>query len=472
MRYLPLMLILLKKQRAFYSLFLLLLNFAVLAQTPSPKREFRAVWIASVANIDWPAQKGLSTEAQQKAFTAILDDHQKNGMNAVIVQIRPAADALYRSQLEPWSEWLTGKQGKELSSPYDPLDFMLTQSHQHGMEFHAWFNPYRATFDAKAITAPDHITRRKPEWFIKYDGKLLFNPGIPEVRTYITSVIMDVVRRYDIDGVHFDDYFYPYPVANTAFADDSTFTRYNNGFRNKNDWRRNNVDLLIKGISDSINAVKPYVKFGISPFGVWKNKAEDPAGSATRAGAPTYSTLYADTRKWMQLGWIDYLVPQVYWHIGHKAADYKTIVEWWSLNSFNRHLYIGHSAYKVGTDANAAWQDSNEIPRQLRLNRSLPAVGGSVYFSSKSVLKNTNHMQDSLRSYYCYPALVPLMNWKQAKPLPLLPSCGHSKQQKVYTYNGSLWQMLDTTLFIAWKKTDSATRPSGISSIGSLFTLS
>jgi len=349
-------------------------------------------------------------------------------MNAVMVQIRPAADALYRSNLEPWSEWLTGRQGREPNPPYDPLAFVLEESHQRGLEFHAWFNPYRATLDTLTFLDAKHITKTKPEWFLKYDGKLLFNPGLPEVRQYITQVIMEVVRRYDIDGVHFDDYFYPYPIANKPIPDDSTFKYYAEGFTNQNDWRRHNINALIKMVSDSIKAAKPYVKFGISPFGVWQNQAEDPLGSATRAGVPTYTALYADTRKWLQEGWIDYLVPQVYWHIGHKTADYRTIVEWWTRNNFNRHLYIGQGAYKINSDPNPAWHTAIEIPQQLRLNRSLLPVQGSVFFSSKSLMSNPNHLQDSLRQYfYQYPALVPTMAWKDNTP-PLKPVNVTSKE--------------------------------------------
>ncbi|OKL40392.1 hypothetical protein A3841_18955 [Pontibacter flavimaris] len=400
-----------------YLLLTLAMASASLAQAQEQplKREFRAVWIATVANIDWPGQKGLSPAVQQQEFKYILDEHQKNGMNAVIVQVRPAADALYRSNLEPWSEFLTGKQGQAMNPPYDPLQFMLEEAHKRGMEFHAWFNPYRATFDAKAEVAPNHITKRRPEWFIKYEGKLLFNPGIPEVRQYITSVVMDVVNRYDIDGVHFDDYFYPYPVPKKPFPDEQTYAAYQGLFTNKDDWRRYNVDELIKGVSDSINHVKPWVKFGISPFGVWKNLADGPDGSATRAGAPSYTALYADTRKWMQVGWIDYLVPQVYWHIGNPAADYKTVLEWWAQNAFQRHLYVGLGAYKVASDPTyREWHDPNEMPRQLQLARATPNVGGSVFFSSKSVMSNPNNLQDSLRnSYYKYPALLPVMDWKK-----------------------------------------------------------
>jgi uncharacterized lipoprotein YddW (UPF0748 family) len=400
------------------NLYLLLLffcfSFSAFSQHPSPKREFRAVWIASVGNIDWPSRKGLSTEAQQAEFRSILDAHVQTGLNAVVVQVRPAADAFYRSGLEPWSEWLMGVQGQAPSPAYDPLAFMLEESHRRGLEFHAWFNPYRATADTLSSRRdPGHITRTRPEWFLPYEGKLLFDPGLPEVRAYITQVIMDVVRRYDIDGVHFDDYFYPYPVPKIPFPDDSSFLRYAGGFTNKADWRRHNVDALIHMISDSIRATKPYVKFGISPFGVWKNQSEDPLGSATRSGAPTYSALYADTRKWLQEGWIDYVVPQVYWHIGHKLADYKTIVEWWTNNTFDRHLYIGQGPYKINHDSYREWHDGNEIPRQVRLNRSLPAVQGSVYFSSKSLTRNPGHVQDSLRlGFYRHPALVPVMAWK------------------------------------------------------------
>jgi uncharacterized lipoprotein YddW (UPF0748 family) len=395
------------------AVFTLLLHLSAQAQ-PSPKREFRGVWIATVANIDWPSQKGLSPVVQMDEFKYILDEHQKSGINAVIVQVRPTTDALYRSQKELWSHWLTGKQGESPNPPYDPLAFQIEEAHKRGMEFHAWFNPYRATHDTvRANISKDHITRKKPEWFIQYGGKYYFKPGLPEVRQYIIGVIMDVVRNYDVDAIHFDDYFYPYPTKD-AFPDDEDFANYGANFTNKDDWRRYNVDEVIRVLSDSIKKEKPYVKFGISPFGIWRNKTElEPRGSDSKGGITNYDHLYADIRGWLEKGWIDYNVPQIYFHLGHPNADYGKLLDWWSKNSFGKHLYIGQGPYKINNDrVYKQWSDPLETGRQIRLNRQTPNVQGSVYFSSRSVMDNPNGIQDSLRQlYYKNLALLPTMPW-------------------------------------------------------------
>jgi len=402
---------------------LLLVALPSFSQTSPPKREFRAVWIATVANIDWPSQKGLASGVQQDEYRFILKEQKKNGMNAVVVQVRPAADAFYKKSREPWSVWLTGKQGTEPNPPYDPLEFMVDETHRHGMEFHAWFNPYRATFDtAFASLAPGHISRTRPEWFLTYGGRKLFNPGLPEVREYITGIILDVVRNYDVDAVHFDDYFYPYAVAGDTLRDDSTFLAYGAGFTSKDDWRRHNVNLLIQQVSNSLKAAKPWVKFGISPFGVWRNRAEDPAGSDTRGGQTSYAHLYADSRGWLQRGWIDYIVPQIYFSTGHKQVNYASLLDWWTKNSYGRHLYVGQGAYKVARDRDSTWFDPAQTGRQVRLNRTYRQVQGSIYFSSKSLMNNPLAVRDSLRErIYPYPALVPVMAWKDSVP-PLPPA--------------------------------------------------
>src|SRR3546814_405031 len=258
---------------------------AATAQELPPKREFRAVWVATVANIDWPSEAGLSSDTQKREFRQLLEKHHQTGMNAVIVQVRPAADAFYAKGREPWSEWLTGTQGKAPSPFYDPLQFMVQEAHSRGMEFHAWFNPYRAVFRSNGRVDPDHITKRKPEWFFNYDGKKLFNPGISEARHYIVQVIMDVVRNYDVDGIHFDDYFYPYPARGEHIPDAALYRRYAPKGMSLEDWRRRNVNMLISELQDSIHAEKPYVKFGISPFGIWKNREQDVDGSDTDGGS-------------------------------------------------------------------------------------------------------------------------------------------------------------------------------------------
>ncbi len=386
------------------------LNFA--QESSSPKREFRGVWIATVVNIDWPSKPGLTTQQQKDELVKILDQHHKEGINAIMFQIRPATDAFYAKSFEPWSQYLNGKQGQAPFPFYDPLKFAIEECHKRGMELHAWFNPYRATFDGKEENIIlDHITKRKPEWFFKYDGKKLFNPGLPEVRAYINKIILNVVDNYDIDGVHFDDYFYPYEVRGQVIDDAEAFILYNNGIKNIKDWRRYNVNELIHQLSDSIHAHKKYVKFGISPFGIWKNKAQDPDGSET-AGGDSYYGLYADSKKWVQEGWVDYINPQIYWSFETKAAPYDKLVDWWSNNSFGRHLYIGQGAYRINASKDLSWKSPTQFTRQISYNRLNSRVQGSVFFSSKSLTNNPLGIADILANkYYKNLSLPPLMLW-------------------------------------------------------------
>ncbi|UOQ52675.1 glycoside hydrolase family 10 protein [Hymenobacter cellulosivorans] len=406
-----------------FACFLILLGLdrPLRAQDGPPKRELRGVWIATVENIDWPSSRTLTPEQQRREYRRILDVQQRNGINAVFVQVRPAADAFYQSELEPWSKWLTGQQGKAPSPAYDPLPFLIEEAHARGMEFHAWFNPYRASMDSVTRRlAPNHPFKQHPEWFLRFGGKLLFNPGLPEVRNYITQVILDVVRRYDIDGVHFDDYFYPYPEPGLKIHDEAAFQLYNPDSLKLADWRRQNVNKLIQGLHDTIQGTKRWVKFGISPFGVWMNKSAHPEGSDTRAGQPSYANLYADSRLWLQEGWIDYIVPQLYWSTNFKLVPYATLLEWWTRNHFDRHLYIGQGAYRMleNTRSDTTWRNPRELPRQVRLNRSYPTeVSGSVFFSARSLMANPLHTRDSLRqNLFRYPALVPTMPWMDAVP--------------------------------------------------------
>ena len=393
---------------------------------PPPKRELRGMWIATVENIDWPNQRGEAPEQYRRDYRRLLDAGERAGLNAVFVQIRPASDAFYKSNIEPWSKWLTGVQGRAPANGDDPLPFLITEAHRRGMEFHAWFNPYRATMDSVTRRlATNHPYRQHPEWFLRYGGQLLYNPGLPAVRAHITRVILDVVRRYDIDAVHFDDYFYPYPEAGKVFHDEAAFRDNNpDGIEKLADWRRNNVNVLIRDLHDSIRVTKRWVKFGISPFGVWMNKSADPLGSDTRAGQPSYSNLYADSRLWLQKGWIDYIVPQLYWSTNFRLVPYPVLLEWWTRNHFDRHLYIGHGTYRMleSTRSDTTWRSARELPRQIRLNRSYDGeASGSVFFSAKSLLTNPLHTTDSLRqNLFRYPALVPTMLWLDAvPPLPV-----------------------------------------------------
>ena len=383
-----------------------------------PKREFRGVWIATLENIDWP--KAQSTVDQQKQqLTDILDDHQVTGINAVFFQVRPAADAFYAKSTEPWSKWLNGKQGLAPNPQYDPLEFAINEAHKRGMELHAWFNPYRATNDNRySQLSPGHITNLKPEWFFTYGGQKLFNPGLPQVREYIIHIILNVVDNYDVDGIHMDDYFYPYPISGVAINDADAYSKYGAGFSNIKDWRRHNVDTLIQMLGDSIHKHKPRLKFGVSPFGIWANKYQHPDGSETHGGS-SYIENYADVRKWMQQGWIDYCVPQIYWALNSRAANYDTLLNWWSNNTFNRHLYIGLGVYRINerSKASAAYKVPAEIPNQMRHLRANPRVQGSVVFSSNSLTNNFGGFADSLQmNFYRSPALPPVMLWRDSVP--------------------------------------------------------
>ncbi|MFB7420208.1 glycoside hydrolase family 10 protein [Streptomyces sp. NPDC056210] len=350
-------------------------------------RQLRGMWIATVANTDWPSAPGLSPEQQRQELCDLLDVAVERRLNAVMFQVRPTADALWPSPYEPWSQYLTGVQGRDPG--WDPLGTAVHEAHRRGLELHAWFNPYRVslTTDVTALT-PTHPARLHPEWIVSFGGKLYYNPGLPEVRRFVQDAMLDAVRRYPIDAVHWDDYFYPYPVAGQTFQDDDAYARYGTGFPDRDAWRRNNTDLLVREMAERIKRIRPRTRFGISPFGVWRNAGTDPLGSATTAGVQTYDDLHADTRKWVQEEWIDYIVPQVYWNIGFAAADYGVLVPWWSniVSGTSVQLYVGEALYKVGVAGQpAAWQDQAELSRHLDFDTHYPQVRGNVYFSATQV---------------------------------------------------------------------------------------
>lgn len=384
-------------------------------QTTSKKRELRAAWIATVVNIDWPSKKGISIEKQKQEFMKLLDDVEEMGMNAVVVQIKPTADAFYPSKYGPWSEYLTGTQGK--NPGYDPLAFMVEEAHKRNLEFHAWFNPYRITMNHTNIKrlSADHPARKNPQWTASYGGKLYYNPGIPEVKKFIIDGILEVVKNYDIDGVHMDDYFYPYKVKGKEFPDAAQFKKYGKGkFKTVGDWRRDNVNQLVRDLNIAIKKEKSYVKFGISPFGVWRNIANDSTGSKTTAGLTNYDDLYADTREWIRKGYIDYITPQIYWNIGYKPAAYDILLDWWIKETSGKpvHLYIGQAAYKIKNDSVAAWKNPEEYPKQIHLNRQFNSVMGSMHFSIKDLNRNSLGIKERLSNdLYKQPALIPTMPW-------------------------------------------------------------
>jgi uncharacterized lipoprotein YddW (UPF0748 family) len=399
-----------KTGRPLTLLFFFLISFYTEAQQPTVKTEFRGVWIATISNLDWPDKPTISRDEQKAQFIKLLDMHQRNGINAIVLQIRPATDAFYPSTLEPWSQWLTGTQGQPPVPYYDPLEFMITETHKRGMEFHAWMNPYRAVFNIyNSSIAATHITRIHPEWFLNYGDKKYFDPGNKEAQQYVTAVVKDVVSRYAVDAIHFDDYFYPYRIPGREFPDNETYRKYNNGL-NKDDWRRSNVDSIIASLYHSIKAINNKCQFGISPFGVWRNGDRDPENGSNTVGAQTnYDDLYADILLWLKKGWIDYVAPQLYWEIGHKNVDYNVLVDWWGSHSYGKNCYIGLGIYRAGS--NAAWRDKTQLPRQIEKLRSTPNIQGMIFFSSKIFEKNPNGWCDSLRmNYFNTPAATPKIN--------------------------------------------------------------
>ncbi|QLE71286.1 hypothetical protein FGW37_06465 [Streptomyces rectiverticillatus] len=352
------------------------------------KREFRGMWIATVVNVDWPSKPGLGPDRQREELITLLDTAADRRLNAVMLQIRPTADAFWPSPFEPWSEYLTGTQGRYPG--WDPLAFAVREAHRRRIELHGWFNPYRiANHPDPGRLVATHPARIHPEWVVPYGGKLYYNPGLPEVRRFVQDAMLDAVSRYDLDGVHFDDYFYPYPVTGQRFDDDTAYARSGSGFPDRAAWRRDNIDLLVQEMGQRIKRRKRHVQFGISPFAVWRNRSTDPLGSDTRAGVQTYDDLGADTRKWVREEWIDYIVPQVYWHIGFAAADYAKLVPWWAetVRDTDVQLYVGEALYRAGDPAQPApWQDPAELSRHLTLCREHPEVLGNVYFSAKQVV--------------------------------------------------------------------------------------
>ena len=383
--------------------------FAVCAiATFAAEPYFRATWVSTVANIDFPKKGSIGNYEQQKQdLIAMLDEFQAMNLNAIVFQVRPTADALYKSDLEPWSHWLTGKQGEPAT--YDPLEFVCAEAHKRGIDVHVWINPYRVTGGGSKIEdiAANHIYHKHPEWFLKYGTQWYFAPHLQETRDFLCKVVADLVTRYDILAIHMDDYFYPYPVSGQDFPDAEAFAADPRGFDNVGDWRRDNVNLAIEQVHNTINSIKPEVQFGISPFGIWRNKVNDPRGSETN-GLQNYDQLYADILLWMEKGWIDYVIPQLYWEIGKKIADYEILAHWWAQHATDKcRVYIGMAPYHMGNPKMAAaWNEGNEICRQLRLNRSIPGITGECYFPSNVLLKNHHNLVDSLQQVF-YPTYVP-----------------------------------------------------------------
>ncbi|WP_101783678.1 glycoside hydrolase family 10 protein [Nonomuraea indica] len=374
-----------------------------------PLRQMRGMWIASVANINWPSKQGLSADEQKAEFVAWMDLAVQRKLNSVFVQIRPTADAFWPSPFEPWSHWLTGTQGQDPG--YDPLGFAVAEAHKRGLAFHAWFNPYRVSMQPDpAKLHPDHPGRKHPDWILPFGGKLYYNPGLPEVRKFCQDAMLDALNRYDIDGLHFDDYFYP--TNTTAFDDSAAFAQHGAGFPDLATWRRHNVDLMVSEMQQRVREAKPEVAWGISPSGIWRNKASDPLGSDTNGGQ-SYDNLHADTRGWVKKGWLDYIAPQLYWYIGQPPADYSKLVPWWSdvASGTNTLLWIGQAAYKAGDPAQAApWQDPAELSKHLTLNRAHPEISGDIWYNANDLRADRiASISTAVGDHYTRPALAPVL---------------------------------------------------------------
>ncbi len=385
------------------------MNGAAWAQ--APKREFRGAWIQAVNG----QFQGMSPQVMQRTLTTQLDKLQQAGINAVIFQVRTEADALYASTIEPWSRFLTGVQGQAPSPLWDPLQFMIDECHKRNMELHAWINPYRAKTKGTTRLAANHPYNLHPERFFQYDGLLLFDPGYPENIRYICRVVEDIVKRYDVDGLHIDDYFYPYPVAGLPIPDDMSFAEYGRGYSDRNDWRRDNVSRLVKALHETIHQCKPWVKFGISPFGIYRNKKSAPNGSNTN-GLQNYDDLYADILFWVDKGWVDYNIPQVYWEIGHPAADYATLVRWWAIHAQERPLFIGQDVMRTVKHADLENPSIHQQAKKMEIQRTYTTVFGSCQWYAGTVMENPGNYWGELRdNYHRYPALQPLFPFIDSK---------------------------------------------------------
>jgi len=404
---------------------------ATMLQGQSLKREFRGVWVATVLNLDYPKSPTTWPTAQKENWRNLLDKLKATGFNAVVAQVRPAADAFYPSAHAPWSAYLTGQQGVPPKPVYDVLEFMIEETHKRGMDFHAWLNPYRVTMNLDTTQlSSDQVFHQHRDWVLPYGNRYYLNPGLPQVREHLSTVVAELAGRYDIDGVHFDDYFYPYPVAGAPFPDSLTFEQYGiMQFDTITDWRRHNVNRLIEMVDSTLEQHAPHAEFGVSPFGVWRNQSEDPEGSATQASIGAYDALYADAVHWAEEGWIDYLVPQLYWHIGFEVADHEELQRWWSRHKGKAKLYIGYAAYKVGRDRMEQWLLPDELPRQIQLGRDNANIDGGIFFRAASTLYGRLGVRDSLQAAFSTPALLPEHTYKEFN-VPAAPRIRKAKAHR------------------------------------------
>ena len=399
----------------------------------NPKREFRGAWLHIIGQSQW---QNKNTQQAKNYIVEQLDKLYDAGCNVVIFQVRPTADAMYKSDIEPWTAWLTGKRGVAPSPEWDPMEFAIEEAHKRGMEFHAWLNPYRVTSTAKEVLPSNHMANKSPERFVKFNGQIFFDPAYPENRDYICEVVEDIVSRYDVDAIHIDDYFYPYPANGKKFeADDTSYKKFGNG-KERRAWRRENVDKLIEQLHHTIKNNKSWVRFGVSPFGIWRNKSSDPRGSNS-SGLQNYDDLYADVLLWAEKGWIDYLAPQLYWNLDTKAAPSRHLAQWWNDNCHGVDVYIGQDVQRTMTVADPQNNDKNELDTKVRISRELPNVKGNIWWHGYWVTDNLNGVADSLAM-------------KHQSSLALVPAYGN-KSQKPKPVKGLKVSNQDNKLFLTWE---------------------
>lgn len=426
-----------------YTLWLILVLCASLPHTTDAQNEthiyVRGAWLTTLNNIDWPSKKGLNEEELTAELYELLDLYEKTGINSIFFQVRPEGDAFYRSSYEPWSEHITGSRGQVPPGNIDPLQLLIDEAHKRYMEVHAWINPFRALFSPTKEEVQDFLNHQEnPDWYVKYGNHLYFDPGVPEVRQYTLEVIKDIVNNYDVDGVHFDDYFYPYPIANRIFNDQTTYYSLGNGL-SLSQWRKANIDDLVFRVHQYLEENHPYIKFGISPFGVWENSSVHPLGSDTQAGITALSSNYADVMAWMKKGWVDYIVPQIYWNIGFKPANFEVLTKWWNQHSYGRHIYVGHSLYKFNQQSTILqWRNGQQILDQFAEIENNENITGSVFFNTTALRKNVVNSTDNIRKYFGkHPAKIAAMPYKkQVIPTPLQNiKCNKAKNGILISWN-------------------------------------
>lgn len=394
---------------------------------PDAPREFRGAWIASVYNINWPSKPGLSSQEQQRELIVLLDRAQKLNMNAIILQVRPMGDALYASQLDPWSEYLTGVQGKAPEPYYDPLAFAVQEAHKRSMHLHAWINPYRVgSTKSKSAFANNAFIKRYPNVTRKLDALYWSDPAAKESQDHLVAVVADIVRRYDVDGIHIDDYFYPYKSemksSKNDFPDGPTYAAYQQtgGKLDRDHWRRQNVDTLMQRVYAQIKAIRPTVQFGIAPFGIWR-----PGHPAGISGMDAYNEIYGDAKKWYNEGWVDYMAPQLYWDLSKTKQSYPKLLTWWgSENTHKRHLWPGISISGVGNGFPAS-----DVEQRIGINRKEPGVTGEIMWNIKPVMSNQGGIADTLAKLYSTPAVIPASPWLDRQPpAPVQPRINRTGQ--------------------------------------------